>query len=114
MKSRIIIKGIHILLLLALAVSTFASADYLMNYLHSTLYMTDGISCHSILQFLFGVFDRVHWSPENYLKAFESSLWVTVLLLFLNIIWKCAELIFSGIKSNKGKNDFSIHSNNPS
>lgn len=84
-------KKIRLIALVLLLVMVFISIDFGLNFLWSMVpEANDGIGSFSILHDLFGVFGN-HWSHTEFLTAFQNSVWVSFVLLLVNVglgYWK--------------------------
>ncbi len=79
------IKIARIIALALLCAAVFASIDLGFNFLKSTVdSLNDGIGCFSVFH-IFGAFGDSGWSQEVYLRAFETSAWITFALFCANI-----------------------------
>jgi len=93
-KEEKIFKIISVVSMIALGVSAVFTADLLINYLYSlydTTHNTEGIRMMSIFGGL--IWGDSGWSVYGYLKAFQRSMWISVLLILENIAVKCFSLI---------------------
>ena len=85
-------RKIRVIFLVLFLIMAFVSIDFGLNYLWSLAPdANDGIGNFSILHGLFKVFGDHSWSYSRYLNAFQSSIWVTFVLLIANAalaFWK--------------------------
>lgn len=67
--------------------SLFVSIDLGMNFLYNLVpEFLDGYTSHSILQGLFGIFGDRNWTLARFYEMFERSLWVSYILLAINVL----------------------------
>lgn len=79
-------KKIQIAALVLLLITAFITIDFGMNFLWALVpEANDGIGNFSVLHRLFGVFGNHAWSLSRYLRAFEVSIWITFVLLIVNV-----------------------------
>ncbi len=81
-------KKVRILTLIFFVIMIFVSIDLGLNFLWALVpEVNDGIGNFSILHTLFNIFGDSGWSLSRYLSAFQSSVWITFVLLLVNIIF---------------------------
>lgn len=77
------LKKIKIVFMVLFIISLFVSIDLGFNFLWALIPdINDGITVRTFINF-FG--DRL-WSYERFLKAFETSTWITLGLLIVNVV----------------------------
>ena len=79
-------KKIRIIILILFLIMGFVSIDFGFNFLWALVpEVNDGIGNFSILHGLFGVFGDHSWSYSRYLSVFQGSVWITFVLLSINV-----------------------------
>ncbi len=72
------IKVIKVIAVVLLLVSLFCTLDLGLNYVYNLEWQAhDGLTAHSTLHGLFGIFGDSLWSLDLFYSAFEISAWVT-------------------------------------
>lgn len=80
-------KKIRIVSLVLLLISVFVSVDLGLNFSYNLLHeYHDGLQINSLLHFFFGVFGDSLWSMERFFNAFETSLWISFVVLVENVV----------------------------
>lgn len=78
-------RKIRIVSAFAFLIVLFINIDLSMNY--SLLpELQDGITSHSMLQWIFGIFGDSGWTQARFLKVYEHIKWITFGLLVENVI----------------------------
>lgn len=80
-------KKIRIASLVLLLISVFVSVDLGLNFFYNLLFeFHDGLQINSLLHFFFRIFGDSLWSMERFFDAFETSLWISFVVLAENVV----------------------------
>ncbi len=80
-------KPIKLIIIVPFLISLFCSIDLGLNLLYNTQpHLHDGLVPLSILHTLFNIFGDSVWTFERFFQPFEMSVWITFVILLLNVI----------------------------
>ncbi len=80
-------KAIKLIRTIPFLISLFCTIDLGLNLLYNTqAHLHDGLVPCSILHTLFNIFGDSVWTFELFFHAFEMSVWITFVILLMNVI----------------------------